>query len=257
MSAPAEPAAPSLRALHNQLKRRFILKHVPPHARVLDVGAGRGGDLAKWRAVRARLWTCEPDPAALAEARRRAAYVYPAATLLAGDVLQALAPAPAPAPAAPAALDVVAFNFSAQYLFREEAYARACVQRVAQLLRPGGRLVGVVPDAARVLLRACPQVAVPPHAGGRGPRFGETVLVCMPGSPYYSSGAVEEPLCYRELFVQLCAAASLRLIEWAPFCAERMGTITDTYATFVFEKENHAPDACEDAEPCRAASSPP
>lgn len=230
MSAPGEP--PSLRALHNQLKSSFIFKHVPPHARVLDVGAGRGGDLAKWRAVHARLWACEPDPEALVEARRRAAYVYPAATLLAGDVLQALAPAPA--------FDVVAFNFSAQYLFRDEAYASACVQRVAQLLRPGGRLIGVVPDAARILLRACPEVAVPPQAGGRGPRFGETVHVCVRDSPYYSSGAVEEPLCYRELLVQLCAAAHLRLLEWAPFGAERTGAITDTYATFVFEKENHA-----------------
>jgi hypothetical protein len=28
----------------------------------------------------------------------------------------------------------------------------------------------------------------------------------------------------------------LRLVEWAPFHAERTGAITDTYATFVFEK---------------------
>jgi SAM-dependent methyltransferase len=69
----ARPDTASIRALHNQLKRKFILKHVAPGARVLDVGAGAGGDLAKWRGARAQLWACDPDPEALAEARRRAA----------------------------------------------------------------------------------------------------------------------------------------------------------------------------------------
>jgi SAM-dependent methyltransferase len=234
----ARPKTASLRALHNQLKRKFILEHVAPHARVLDVGAGRGGDLSKWRAARAQLWACEPDPEALAEARRRAARVHPEATLLAGDVLQALAPAPACDARAGLEFDVLAFNFSAQYLFRDEAYARASVERVAQLLRPGGRLIGVVPDAAKVLLRACPDIAVPAHAGSRGPRFGELVDVYLRDCPYYQHGVVAEPLCYRELLVALCAAARLRLLEWAPFHAERTGAITDTYVTFVFEKQN-------------------
>jgi len=228
----ARPAPAGVRALHNQLKRKFILEHVAPHARVLDVGAGRGGDLAKWRAARAQLWACEPDPEALAEARRRAARVHPEATLLAGDVLAALAGVEQ------SSFDVVAFHFSAQYLFRDEAYARASLERVAQLLRPGGRLIGVVPDAARVLLRACPDIAVPAHAGGRGPRFGELVDVYLRDCPYYQHGGVPEPLCYRELLVALCAAARLRLLEWAPFHAERTGAITDTYATFVFEKQD-------------------
>ena len=241
----ARPGTATFRTLHNELKRKFIFEHVAPHARVLDVGAGRGGDLSKWRAARAQLWACEPDPEALAEARRRAARVHPEATLLAGDVLQALAglpagphAAPAGPHAAPAEFDVVAFNFSAQYLFRDEAYARASVERVAQLLRPGGRLIGVVPDAAKVLLRACPDIAVPAHAGSRGPRFGELVDVYLRDCPYYQHGVVAEPLCYRELLVALCAAARLRLLEWAPFHAERTGTITDTYVTFVFEKED-------------------
>ena len=241
----ARPGTATFRTLHNELKRKFIFEHVAPHARVLDVGAGRGGDLSKWRAARAQLWACEPDPEALAEARRRAARVHPEATLLAGDVLQALAglpagphAAPAGPHAAPAEFDVVAFNFSAQYLFRDEAYARASVERVAQLLRPGGRLIGVVPDAAKVLLRACPDIAVPAHAGSRGPRFGELVDVYLRDCPYYQHGVVAEPLCYRELLVALCAAARLRLLEWAPFHAERTGAITDTYVTFVFEKED-------------------
>ena len=125
-----------------------------------------------------------------------------------------------------------------QYLFRDEAFARASVERVAQLLRPGGRLIGVVPDAAKVLLRACPDIDVPAHAGSRGPRFGELVDVYLRDCPYYEHGVVAEPLCYRELLVALCAAARLRLLEWVPFHAERTGAITDTYVTFVFEKED-------------------
>jgi len=229
------PRTHSLRVLHNKLKRAFILKHVAPHARVLDVGAGRGGDLAKWHAARARLWACEPNQDALAEARRRAARVHPGATLLAGDVLQAFAGVPV----GPGCFefDVVAFNFSVQYLFQDEAYARASIERVAQLLRPEGRLIGVVPDASKVLLLACPDIAVPAHAGTGGPRFGELVDVHLRDCPYYQHGAVAEPLCYRELLVALCAAARLRLLEWAPFHAERTGAITDTYVTFVFEKQ--------------------
>ncbi len=116
--------------------------------------------------------------------------MFPAATLLAGDVLQALAGPPAGPPAgAEAAFDVVAFHFAAQYLFRDEAYARASVARVAQLLRPGGRLIGVVPDVARVLLRACPDIAVPPSAGSRDARFGELVEVRLAVSPARASTA--------------------------------------------------------------------
>jgi len=235
LAAPAAPnpapAPPALRALHNRLKRELIFRHLPLGARVLDLGAGRGGDLLKYRAARVRaLVACEPDPRAFAELRRRAANVFPAAALVPGDVLQL------PLLPAPQHFDAVASFFALQYLFRDEDYARACIERVARLLRPGGKLFGVVPDAARVLLRRCSDISVPAHAGARGPRFGESIWVCLPKTPYYSEGAVEEPLCYRELLVQLCAAAGLRLVAWDPFHPTPTSHATDTYASFVFEK---------------------
>ena len=231
--APALAATgpPALRALHNRLKRELIFRHLPLGARVLDLGAGRGGDLLKYRAARVRaLVACEPDPRAFAELRRRAANVFPAAALVPGDVLQL------PLLPAPQHFDAVASFFALQYLFRDEDYARACIERVARLLRPGGKLFGVVPDAARVLLRRCSDISVPAHAGARGPRFGESIWVFLPKTPYYSEGAVEEPLCYRELLVQLCAAAGLRLVAWDPFHPTPTSHATDTYASFVFEK---------------------
>jgi len=103
--------------VHNRLKRELIFRHLPLGARVLDLGAGRGGDLLKYRAARVRaLVACEPDPRAFAELRRRAANVFPAATLVPGDVLQLpLLPAPQQE-----AFDAVASFFALQYLFREQ-----------------------------------------------------------------------------------------------------------------------------------------
>ncbi len=43
-----------IRALHNRLKRKLIFLHLPLGARVLDLGAGRGGNLLKYRAARVR-----------------------------------------------------------------------------------------------------------------------------------------------------------------------------------------------------------
>ena len=228
LAAAPNPAAPNpaLRALHNRLKRELIFRHLPRGARVLDLGAGRGGDLLKYRAAHVRaLVACEPDPRAFAELRRRAANVFPAAALVPGDVLQL------PLLPAPQHFDAVASFFALQYLFRDEDYARACIERVARLLRPGGKLFGVVPDAARVLLRRCSDISVPAHAGARGPRFGESIWVFLPKTPYYSEGAIEEPLCYRELLVQLCAAAGLRLVAWDPFHSTSTSHATDTYAS--------------------------
>ncbi len=76
-------------------------------------------------------------------------------------------------------------------------------------------------------------------------RIQNTVDVYLRDCPYYQHGVVAEPLCYRELLVALCAAARLRLFEWAQFHAERTGSITDTYVTFVFEKEASTPSGMQ------------
>jgi ubiquinone/menaquinone biosynthesis C-methylase UbiE len=50
-----------IRRYHNYEKRRLIEQVTRPGDSVLDVGCGFGGDLQKWRHVRANLSMCEPD----------------------------------------------------------------------------------------------------------------------------------------------------------------------------------------------------
>ena len=217
-----------LRQLHNDLKREFIMRSVRKNSLVLDVGAGRGGDLQKWRSVGARLYMCDPDEESLLEAMNRAVNVHPTTEFFKGDVLQAPG----------LEFDVVCYNFSLQYIFQSEDYARMCIQSISRLLKPGGKFMGVVPDATKILKRPIVWEGIErgPSIGKEGPRYGEMILVRFGDGPYYKNGAVPEPLCYKSLLVDLCFAAKMALIEWEPFSKEENGKITDIYSRFIFHK---------------------
>ena len=223
----------NLRRYHNDLKRAFILKNIKRGSKVLDVGSGRGGDLQKWRAVGAHLTMCEPDPDSLLEARNRAVVVFPECRFIKGDILKVPAEQ----------YDYVCFNFSIQYIFRDDTYAKMCIQTIANLLRPGGKFIGVVPDAQKILEK--PEkwkddlgnmIERGPSIGKSEPKYGEMILVNFGDGPYYSQGAIPEPLCYRSLLVKLCMESRLLLTKWEPFAKEKNGRITDVYSQFIFER---------------------
>ena len=180
-----------IRALHNRLKRKLIFRHLPLGARVLDLGAGRCGDLLKYRAARVRaLVDCESDTEAFTELLSRAANVFPATALISGDILQL--------PLLPTLqhFDGVTSFFALQYLFSDEVYVLVCIKHISHLIHPGGKLFGVVPDTSRVLLRTCSDIRVPTNAGARDARFGESIWVFLPKPLYYSAVTVTEALCY-------------------------------------------------------------
>ena len=223
----------NLRKYHNDLKRSFIIKNVKQGSKVLDVGSGRGGDLQKWRSVGARLTMCEPDEESLIEARNRALTVFPECLFFKGDILRVPVDQ----------YDYVCYNFSLQYIFTEESYARVCIQTVSNLLRPGGKFIGVVPDAQKIMEK--PQdwkddlgnsIRRGWSIGKNEPKFGEMIIVNFGDGPYYSQGAIPEPLCYKTLLVQLCMEARMILIKWEPFAKEKNGRITDVYSQFIFER---------------------
>lgn len=223
----------NLRRYHNDIKRSFILKNVKHGSKVLDVGSGRGGDLQKWRAVGAHLTMCEPDPDALLEARNRAIIVFPECRFIKGDILKVPADR----------YDYVCYNFSLQYIFREETYARMCIQTIANMLRPGGKFIGVVPDAQKILEKPVTWkddlgnvIERGPSIGKEGPKYGEMILVRVGDGPYYSQGAIPEPLCYKKLLTELCMESKLVLTRWEPFAREKNGKITDVYSQFIFER---------------------
>jgi SAM-dependent methyltransferase len=222
-----------LRKLHNNTKREFIKTIVKEGSTVLDVGSGRGGDLAKWKAVKATLTMIDPDPESIKEAIDRSKNVFPEAKILVGDVTKA--------PLGP--FDYVCFNFSLQYCFKDEAYLRECVRAISMRLAPGGMFFGVVPDAEKIL-RLPDKWTDPlgntiergPSIGKSGQRIGEMILVKLADGPYYASGSVPEPLLYFPKLVEICFEYKLALAEIKSFVKEKKGTVTDIYARFVFRK---------------------
>ena len=118
-----------------------------------------------------------------------------------------------------------------------------CIQTVSNLLRPGGKFIGVVPDAQKIIEK--PQdwkddlgntIRRGWSIGKNEPKYGEMIIVNFGDGPYYSQGAIPEPLCYKTLLVQLCMEARLVLTKWEPFAKEKNGRITDVYSQFIFER---------------------
>lgn len=224
----------TLRKLHNDRKREIIKTLVKTEgAKVLDVGGGRGGDLAKWKMVKADLTMIDPDPESVAEAVSRAKNVYPEATILVGDILTA----------PPGPFDYICFNFSLQYCFRDEDYFRQCIRAVSDRLAPGGLFFGVVPHAEKIL--TLPEewkdslgnkILRGPSIGKFGHRIGEMILVQLTDGPYYAAGPVPEPLCYYTKMIEVCFDNRLALAEFTPFVKEKKNTITDIYSKFVFRR---------------------
>lgn len=222
-----------LRKLHNNTKREFIQKTVKEGSTVLDVGSGRGGDLAKWKVVKARLTMIDPDPESIKEAIERSKNVFPEAKILLGDVTKA----------PPGPFDYICFNFSLQYCFKDQDYLRECIGAISTRLATGGMFFGVIPDAEKIL-RLPNKWTDPlgntiergPSIGKSGQRIGEMILVKVADGPYYASGYVPEPLLYFPKLVEICFEHKLALYEIKPFVPEKKGTITDIYVRFVFRK---------------------
>lgn len=222
-----------LRKLHNNTKREFIKSIVKEGSSVLDVGSGRGGDLAKWKAVKSNLTMIDPDTESIKEAMDRSRNVFPSAQIMVGDVNKA--------PHGP--FDYVCFNFSLQYCFKDEQYLRTCIRSVSDRLVAGGLFFGVVPDGEKIL-RLAEKWTDPlgnmiergPSIGKSGQRIGEMILVKLSDGPYYAAGSIPEPLLYFSKLVEVCFDNKLALVEFKPFVKEKKETITDIYARFVFRK---------------------
>jgi len=224
----------TLRKLHNDTKREIIKDVVQIHgARVLDVGSGRGGDLSKWKMVRAKLTMIDPDRDSVTEAKERAKNVYPEANIMVGDISEA--------PAGP--FEYICFNFSLQYCFKDEDYLKKCIKEISDRLVPGGMFFGVAPDAEKIL--KLPEywkdelgntIQKGPSIGKHGHRIGEMILVRLADGPYYASGHVPEPMCYFTKLIEICFDNRLALLELKPFVREPKNTITDVYSKFIFRR---------------------
>jgi len=122
-----------------------------PRLSVLDVGSGRGGDIAKWCRYRLRLYLgVDASSASVAEAERRH-------QKLVSDGRGALVASFAQVdirterlPIGDGAADVASLQFSMQYAFDSEAGAKHLLSELARAVRPGGLVVAMLPDGDRL-----------------------------------------------------------------------------------------------------------
>ncbi len=140
------PAAP-LKRFHNTVKRLLLQTLVPPGARVLDLGAGRGGDVRKWAECQVSFAKgLDISGAELDEARRRAS-ALPGLTAV-FERTDSLGVNAWDDPDGP--YDVVTCMFALHYFFASERTCQTLLNHVARNLRKGGVFVGIVPDGIRI-----------------------------------------------------------------------------------------------------------
>jgi SAM-dependent methyltransferase len=155
------PDLEGYRSLCNGLKAALIESAVQglkrtggargPRLSVLDVGSGRGGDIAKWCRYRPRLYLgLDASAASVAEAERRHQKLVSdgrgalAASFAAVDIRSDQLPIE------DGGADVASLQFSMQFAFDTEAGAKHLIAELARAVRPGGLVVAVLPDGDRV-----------------------------------------------------------------------------------------------------------
>lgn len=139
-------AAP-LKRFHNDVKRSLLRACVPPGARLLDLGAGRGGDVRKWAECNASFVKgLDISAAELQEAGRRARNV-PGLTAV-FEPTDDLGERSWDDPDGP--YHTVTCMFALHYFFASETMCHLLLHHVARNLKPGGVFVGIVPDGIRI-----------------------------------------------------------------------------------------------------------
>ena len=220
-----------MRKMHNDAKRRLIQNVVTAGSIVLDMGCGRGGDLHKWK--NCTVFGVDPDPESIAEAKKRATEGgYDSwAKFAVGDIHNAPM----------LSFDVVCYNFSFQYLFKSIEFLRSSLIQISNRLRIGGKLIGIVPDASYITRLPHKWSDSMGNTIERGPssdirqQAGNMILVKVADGPYYSGGAIPEPLCYKEILFQEIGEM-FELESWTKMVPERTGLITDIYSKFIFRR---------------------
>ena len=109
------------------------------------------------------------------------------------------------------------------------------VKAIRQRLKPGGILVGCVPDATHILdslpfrdpLGNWMEANGPVGFGG----FGETIRVFLTDTPYYSQGPHPEPMMYRDMLTTHLEAKGLLLEAWEQFDGEPLQRL---YSKFIY-----------------------
>jgi len=202
------------------------LKH-SQNSHVLDVGCGRGGDLHKWKAARAHVTMIDPDGASVKEAQERQRSIGTRYTILKGDIFKS----------PQKEYDVVCYNFSLQYIFKNVKYFYASMREISKRIKIGGKFIGCVPDSEFILMN--PDFKDKFGNFFRRTRFGQigdSVEVMLANTPYYDGKVIPEPIAYKDTLITWLENNGFKLIEWEPIAPEQTHTISDLYSKFCFIK---------------------
>lgn len=171
-----------IRMKNNKIKMDWMEKHIPYGSKVLDIGCGQGGDIHKWKKLGANVFGIDPNPLAIAEARRRS----PWSQFMCGTIEDV-----------PLDLkfDVVCYNFSLHYEHRFDLISHFAP-----------KVVGIVSNPETILTNKDePRI----HVEQVSPCH---VSVYIEDVPYYRNGPVVEPL-----FDQVKFEKYFDIVEWEPF----------------------------------------
>ena len=214
-----------IRKNHNLAKRELI-EHVTNEGdAILDVGAGFGGDLQKWRERGAQINMCDPEPSALEEAKRRAKNMKMRVNFYSGDIFDC----------PHRVFDIICYNFSLHYIFANEKLFHGSLREIKKRMKPGGRLVGIIPDSEKILFHTPYRDAIGNYFV-RGPntgygQFGEKLVVHLEDTPFYGDDARAEPIAYKDLLITHLEKLGFQLEVWEGLTGH---PISELYSKFIF-----------------------
>lgn len=217
-----------IRKLHNTAKRELIQKTCKVGSRVLDVGAGRGGDLSKWKSRSpSHLVMCDPHGPSLDEARERSMNLRVHAKFYRGDIRQTPC----------TYFDIICYNFSMQYIYKHKMLFYRTIDEIVRRSQSGTQLIGCIPDSEKIL-DATPYndelgnyITRDEEHTGMG-NFGESIDVYLADTLYYSMGSIKEPLAYKDILITTLENRGFTLIQWDPLPVSN--TISSLYSSFIF-----------------------
>lgn len=205
-------------------------------SRVLDCGCGRGGDLHKWRAVRARVDAIDPDAESIIEAQKRSKEMGLDVNFMGvGDIRQAVMNMTEP-------WDVVCYNFSMHYICSDQKTFDESIRAISRAVRPGGLLIGIAPEKIRIETMCHPSGVFIDSLGNTIENFSHHARVKLVDGPFYEGEFKNEPLMDGENIIYNFNNLKFKIISWEPMMINQNGMISDMYTKFVFRNDRNVED---------------
>jgi SAM-dependent methyltransferase len=214
-----------MKKYHNVEKKLLILQYAKQRS-VLDLGAGFGGDLQKWKHCQVKVDMCDPRLESLAEAQKRAEGLHMKVDFFEGDISSC-----------PNKMyDIICYNFSLHYIFRDRDFFFQSLREIRNRMKPGSKLIGCIPDSESLLMSTpfrdnLGNTVLRGNSTGDG-NFGEKVFVFLADTPFYREGPKSEPIAYKDLLITHLAELGIQKTKWEPLGGDF--DISKLYSTFIF-----------------------